>query len=59
MALDRKFVSEADRFLKQFDQAHPEPTPNQEREIIKHRELHEKRDNTVTDDASDNILDGF
>lgn len=59
MALDRKFVSEADRFLKQFDRDHQEPTANQEREIIKHRKLHEKRDNAVADDASDNILEGF
>ncbi len=34
---ERGFVSDADRLLQQFDQAHPEKSASQQHEITKHR----------------------
>lgn len=54
MAKDRKFVSETDKLLKQFDHDHPELTQYQEAEILKHRKLQAMRDHAnQTDDQSD------
>ena len=42
--VDRRYVSDLDKFLKEFDQQHPEPSASQAEEIKKHERLATLRD---------------
>lgn len=44
---EKSYVSEAGRFLKQFDQQHPERSKSQVLEIEKHARIFAKRDGGV------------
>jgi hypothetical protein len=37
---DRAYVSEAGKFLKEFDKANPQKSEDQKKEILKHRNLY-------------------
>ena len=37
---DRAYVSEAGKFLKEFDKANPQKSESQKKEILKHRNLY-------------------
>ena len=42
--IDKHFVSPYDKFLRKFDEEHPEKSASQLKEIEKHRKIAEKRD---------------
>ena len=44
--IDKHFVSPYDKFLKKYDQEHPEKSASQLKEIEKHQKIAEKRDGT-------------
>ncbi|AIT09865.1 hypothetical protein LO80_07710 [Candidatus Francisella endociliophora] len=39
---DRAYVSEAGRFLQEFDKANPQKSESQKKEILKHRNLYKR-----------------
>ncbi len=40
---ERNFVSDADRLLQQFDHTHPEKSASQQCEIVKHRNIFNRK----------------
>jgi hypothetical protein len=45
---DKNFVSDADKFLKEYDRLHPELSPTQKKEVEKHRDIYNKKtDNRI------------
>lgn len=45
--LRKNYISEIDRFLQDFDKAHPQYCAEREREIAKHARIFELRDEKV------------
>lgn len=43
----KNYVSETDKFLKNFDKDHHDLTTKQQQEITKHQRIHNLRDNKV------------
>jgi len=50
---DRAYVSEAGKFLKEFDNANPQKSETQKKEILKHRNIYTREDKKET-----SFLDG-
>ncbi|MDF2939995.1 MAG: hypothetical protein K0R66_637 [Gammaproteobacteria bacterium] len=45
---DKNFVSDADKFLRDYDRQHPELSATQKKEIEKHRDIYNKKtDNRI------------
>lgn len=42
--LEKSYVSPADQFLQEFDRQHPQKSPSQQREIVKHARIAALRD---------------
>jgi len=53
------FVSEEDKFLKQFDKNHPELTLSQQVEIEKHKRIAKLRDEKEITAEERKIWEGF
>jgi len=47
------YISPLDRFLHEFNQSHPNPSPSQKREIDKYRRIHDLRDGLVSPEKKD------
>lgn len=43
----KNYVSDLDKFLREFDQQHPEPSASQQEEINKHKRIAALRDKAV------------
>jgi len=56
---NRSYVSEVDRFLKEFDKQHTELTALQKEEIAKHERIDEKRDHSKKALDKDKIWSDF
>lgn len=46
-SLKRDYVSELDQFLQDFDQNHPQKSASQQREIAKHKNIADLRDDVI------------
>lgn len=42
--IDKSFISDIDKFLNEFDQAHPKKSDSQKKEIEKHERIFKLRD---------------
>lgn len=57
--IDKHFISEYDKFLRAFDDKHPEKTKSQLKEINKHNRLAKLRDDADAADDNDAIWSEF
>ncbi|GAB4222056.1 MAG: hypothetical protein Kow0076_2270 [Francisella sp.] len=55
---DRAYVSEADKFLREFDQKHPQKSKSQKKEILKHRNIFKREMKSQTTKSKISFLDG-
>jgi uncharacterized protein YeaO (DUF488 family) len=53
------FVSDAEKFLYEFDKTHPKKSDSQLREMKKHERVAYLRDHVVKDDNKNKLWEGF
>lgn len=51
--LEKNYVSEIDRFLAEFDAAHPELSPSQQAEVALHQKIAQLRDKAENQTGGD------